>query len=224
VQKLLPPQFGVKLHKRYAIVGVCMIRFENLRPNFLPPVFGFSSENVAHRFAVTWEENGVQKEGVYIPRRDSNSILNRTLGGRVFPGFHHKSEFSSTENSDEIHILISSEDGLVTEFKGQVSEGVMEGSVFETVDEASAFFLAGATGYSATRSEGHYHGMELETYEWVFEPMSVEVAKSHFFDDLSRFPKESIALDSAFVMRNVEHQWNSRPDLFVGEQGLLQTR
>lgn len=60
-----------------------MIRFRELRPNFLPSWIGMSSENAAHRIAVEWDEDGQMQEGVFIPRRDTNSWFNKTLGGRV---------------------------------------------------------------------------------------------------------------------------------------------
>ena len=65
-----------------------------MRPRFLPGAFGVSSENAAHRVAVLWnDETGVEREGVFIPRRDTDSVINRLAGGRLFPGRHDAPRF-----------------------------------------------------------------------------------------------------------------------------------
>ena len=90
VQDILPEPFHPKLHSGQAIVGVCLIRLERIRPAGLPGIIGFSSENAAHRIAAEWKDpKGLQKEGAFIPRRDTDALLNRLAGGRLFPGEHN---------------------------------------------------------------------------------------------------------------------------------------
>ena len=89
IAKQLPAPFVPKLHKGHAVAGICLIRLEHIRPLGIPRVLGFSSENAAHRIAVQWQAGGVPQEGVFIPRRDSDSWINQLAGGRVFPGEHH---------------------------------------------------------------------------------------------------------------------------------------
>ena len=84
----LPRPFRPKLQGSYAIVGVCLIRLKNIRPMFLPEQLGIGSENAAHRIAVEWDEDGHTREGVFIPRRDTDSHLNHWSGGKLFPGEH----------------------------------------------------------------------------------------------------------------------------------------
>ena len=79
-----------------------MIRFGGLRPRMIPEWLGLGSENAAHRIAVEWDEDDGQKEGVFIPRRDTGSWFNKTLGGRVFPGIFQKSLFSVAESPDSM--------------------------------------------------------------------------------------------------------------------------
>ena len=86
LQKVLPPQFRLKLYRGRGIGGICMIRFRQLRPRLAPSWLGINSENAAHRIAVEWDENGEQKEGVFIPRRDTGSMFNKSLGWPRFPG------------------------------------------------------------------------------------------------------------------------------------------
>src|SRR5215510_2031778 len=88
MQREIPPRFRPKLHKGQAIAGICLIRLEHVRPRAMPEIVGLSSENAAHRVAVTWVENNQEREGVFISRRDTDSRMNHLLGGRIFPGEH----------------------------------------------------------------------------------------------------------------------------------------
>ncbi|MCA1829108.1 MAG: DUF2071 domain-containing protein [Myxococcales bacterium] len=84
MQRILPPPFRPKLLDGAAIAGICLIRLEQLRPRPLPAAIGLSSENAAHRVAVSWTTpSGDEQEGVYIPRRDTNSGFNVLAGGRA---------------------------------------------------------------------------------------------------------------------------------------------
>ena len=49
--------------------------------------------------------------------------------------------------------------------------------------------------------------------------MRIEEAHSAFFGDSARFPPGSVAIDCALLMRNIEHEWHSRPDLYVAAKG-----
>ena len=102
VQNVIPKEFTPKLHKGYAIAGICLITLEHIRPKRLPEFIGLSSENAAHRIAVEWQENGKTQEGVFVPRRDTDSTLNHLAGGRLFPSEHHKAKFKITETKAKL--------------------------------------------------------------------------------------------------------------------------
>ena len=102
VQRALPRPFSPKLYHGYGVGGVCMIRFSGLRPRFVPRLLGLGSENAAHRIAVEWEQDGEQREGVFIPRRDTNSRFNQMFGGRAFPGIFERSTFEAHEESSSV--------------------------------------------------------------------------------------------------------------------------
>src|SRR5690606_14480757 len=114
VSKFLPPAFSPKIVKGKSIIGICLIRLENIRPKSFPMNLGIHSENVAHRIAVNWtDETGILREGVYIFRRDSNSWLNTLFGGRLFPGEHNQAQFFIDERTNYIDILVRSNDTKV---------------------------------------------------------------------------------------------------------------
>lgn len=128
LRRVLPAPFRPNLYRGMGIGGVCMIRFEALRPRLVPSWLGISSEN------------------------------------------------------------------------------------------AAGFFSLGATGYSATSTPGRFHGLELRCLDWTIEPLAVEEARSRFVGDSARFPAGTVELDCALLMRGIEHEWHSRPDLWAERQ------
>jgi hypothetical protein len=159
-------------------------------------------------------------EGVYIPRRDTNSGFNKAFGGRVFPGIFNRSTFHVSEDEKHLSIqIIRADGGEEAAFSGEIAERLPETSIFPTLKDASDFFILGSTGYSATCEEGHYHGMELSSQEWSIAPVDVVHARSAFFANAEAFPEGSIQLDCALVMRKIAHEWHSRPDLYVSADG-----
>jgi len=63
VQKILPEPFIPKLYQAKAIVGICLIGLQDVKPKGMPDCMGISSENAAHRIAVEWLEDGLKKRG-----------------------------------------------------------------------------------------------------------------------------------------------------------------
>lgn len=221
VQRVLPAGFRPKLFAGYGVGGVCMIRFARLRPRYVPGWLGLGSENAAHRIAVEWDQDGVTREGVFIPRRDTNSVFNRVLGGRVFPGLFSRAAFASRESATAVALRIerAGGGGIEVAFSGRVAAVLPAGSIFPSVETAAGFFSLGATGYSATRHAARFHGMELHSLNWTVAPMAIDEARSAFFDDRERFPDGTAEVDCALLMRGVEHEWHSRPDLYLAPNG-----
>ena len=91
IQRLLPSPFRPKLHNGHAVAGICLIRLEGIRPKRFPRMLGLSSENAAHRVAVIWNDDKGSHEGVYIPRRDTGSLMNHLAGGRLHCAIDHTS-------------------------------------------------------------------------------------------------------------------------------------
>jgi hypothetical protein len=210
LKQLLPAPFEPQLVNGYAIAGICLIRLK-VGPRFLPAACGLRSENAAHRIAVWWEEHGQRREGVYIPRRDTSSRLNASIGGRLFPGVHHRARFHVSESPDLYEVSMQSTDGGASVLvRGRPAQEFSAGSVFGSLDEISAFFEKGSLGYSPCCDGAQFEGLELRTFNWKVEPLAVERVESSLFDDRTRFPKGSVAFDSALLMHNVRHEWHGR--------------
>lgn len=216
IRKLLPSRFQPKLVKGWAMAGVCLIRLKGIRPRGFPLPCGITSENAAHRIAVEWTENGIVREGVFIPRRDTSSTLQALAGGRIFPGLHHLADFDAVEHHDDFQLKMESRDGSAfVEVTARRAAKIPAMSIFESIDEASDFFARGSAGYSATQNPQCCDGLELFTERWQVEPLDVQFIRSSFFDDTDRFPRGSIHFDCALLMRNIEHQWHVLPSMTV---------
>ncbi len=211
---VLPPPFRPQLASGYAIAGICLIRLKKVRPRFFPLPWGIRSENAAHRIAVEWDVDGQTREGVYIPRRDTDSRLNAWAGGTIFPGIHHHAVFTVKESADHVSVTMQSDDGDArVHVAGSVTDQLPESSVFDSVADVSEFFERGSLGYSATRTEGRYDGLELNCTNWRVEPLDIETVESSYFADESRFPPGSVEFDCALLMRDIHHEWHGRDDL-----------
>ena len=211
-QRQLPAPFRPKLQNGSAIAGICLIRLEEIRPKRFPRLLGFSSENAAHRFAVQWRDEKGEQEGVYIPRRDTGSLMNQLAGGRLFPGEHRRARFDVADDGMQIHFAMRSSDGTVNlSLRGRESAEWPASSAFSTIDEASSFFEGGSVGFSATRGEMHLDGVALKTDHWRVSPLAIDEVHSSWFADRSRFPEGSVVFDCALVMRNIPHEWVPLP-------------
>lgn len=216
MQAQLPSRFRPKLQRGHAVAGICLIRLESVRPRFVPPPLGLSSENAAHRVAVRWQADGGEKEGVFIPRRDTGSVVNHFAGGRLFPGEHHRARFDVREGSESIDFRMESDDGKVSvRVRGRLGGSFAGTPCFTSLAEASAFFEPGSVGYSVTSDAGRLDGVELRTQGWSVEPLAVEEVQSSYFSDETIFPKGSAVFDCALVMRNLGHEWHGAEDLYV---------
>jgi hypothetical protein len=176
----------------------------------VPAGFGLRSENAAHRIAVEWDGQDGYHAGVYIPRRDSQSVLNVMAAGRLFPGQHHLARFDVRESAHDLHVAFTSMDGTA---HGSVDVRVvprLHGSaLFADVQQASDFFRQGSAGYSAARDPHRLDGVQLEADRWRVEPVDARAVRSSFFDDPRRFPPGSAILDCALLMRDIPVTWSA---------------
>jgi len=217
---VLPARFRPKLVGAHAIAGICLIRLEGIRPKGMPEFISISSENSAHRIAVEWEaDDGKLRQGVFVPRRDTDSRLNALAGGRLFPGVHHHSEFIVEDHDGRISIRAIAKDTEEPLVHLEVSETELfpESSVFTSLRDSSDFFEAGCIGYSSRPDSCTLDGLLLKVPSWRVSPLSIHSVRSAYYDDRSIFPAGAIHLDHALLMRDVPHEWRSEPAMASAE-------
>ncbi|MBC7627731.1 DUF2071 domain-containing protein [Ferruginibacter sp.] len=207
IKQIIPAPFRPKVYNNKAIVGICLIRLKKIRPKGFPGWAGISSENGAHRIAVEWTENDEIKTGVYIPRRDTSSLLNSLAGGRIFPGLHYHAAFTVKEENGHYQIAFKSSDGTTISIDAKKSDHFNPNSIFQNLATASAFFEGGAVGYSPDGDK--FEGLQLSINNWKVEALEVTAVESSFFENENIFPKGSVIFDNALLMTQIKHEWHS---------------
>ena len=219
-QSVLPKPFQVETYNGAAIVGICLIRLEQLRPKGFPVGMGMASENMAHRIAVRYPASGEMKSGVFVWRRETDQKLVQMFGGRFFPGVHHKATFFVHEDNDRISMEVKSDDSETdVSFSAANSLNLQSTSAFKSLREASEFFQQGECGFSCSLNQRSVEGMQLKISRWSVEPMIVQLKKAAFYFGSSRFPNGSVEFDCGLIMRAVPHEWHQikqQPELYTG--------
>ena len=129
--------------------------------------------------------------------------------------------FHVHEGSDRVRVRYRSDDGMVgIEVRAYHADGLPAGSLFETVDEASEFFRRDSLGFSPARAGGSCQGVELQTTTWNVQPLDIECVHSSWFDDEARFPRASIELDSALLMRSIPARWVAHDRMRPGREAM----
>jgi len=208
----LPAGFRPQLVSGWAVGGVCFIRLAHARPSGLPLRIGIRSENVAHRFAVEWNDGPETRAGVFIPRRDTNSRAVTIAGGPVFPGVHHRATFTVTESPDQIAIAVASRDHQVSLDVTAHPVGRFTSELFSSVEDAMNFFRHGSTGWSPSL-DGSLDQVRLSCDQWNARPAQVARMVSNLFGDPTRFPPEDCTLDSALLMEDLSATWAGSPKI-----------
>ena len=128
----------------------------------------------------------------------------------MFPGVHHFAVFKVDEDNGQYKVEFTSEDGTYLKISANETNEWSDKSVFDDQDCASDFFKQGSIGYSPDKIGGTFGGLELKTKKWEVSPLTVSNVESSFFENESTFPKGTIKFDNALLMRNIDHEWNSK--------------
>lgn len=210
VARILPRGMRPDLAQGYAVGGICLIRLGELRPWAVPARLGLRTENAAHRIAVIWEGQEGPQRGVYIPRRDTSSALTVCVGGRVFPGEHHRAKFDTRESADRLTVGFCSRDGKASARVEVKPSRTLSGSMlFGDLEEASRFFRGAPTGYSARSSGPELDGVVLDSVSWEITPAELVAVESAYFSDTALFPPGTAEPDSALLMRDIQALWRA---------------
>lgn len=210
VAPLLPDGLRPQLVDGWAVAGICLIRLASVRPYGVPAALGVRTENAAHRIAVEWQDGGRWRSGVYVPRRDTDSRLTQVVGGRAFPGVHHRAHFDVDEDATRVRVALTTGDGR-TEVDAEVrrARDLRGSKLFADLDAASEFFSSSPTAWSPRRDAG-LEAVSLHTDAWSIEAAEPVRVRSSFFDDRTRFPDGSVILDSAMLMLDVPVRWEAQ--------------
>jgi Uncharacterized conserved protein (COG2071) len=223
VARHLPNGLRPQLVGGVGVAGICLLRLRELRPHGVPSTWGLTTENVAHRFAVEWEEDGVTRNGVYVPRRDSSSGLSALAGGRLFPGSHLRASIRVRESEHDLVISVHNDKQPMSMRISARDATSLGSSLFGSLEEATDFFRRGSLGYSPALSGSCLEGVQLQCERWETTPVVINEIYSSFFEDPKNFEPGSVVLDSGLVMRNLPARWHAAGEL-VKDDELLSLR
>jgi hypothetical protein len=212
VARHLPEGLRPQLVQGVGVAGICLIRLSQLRPHGIPGTLGMTTENVAHRFAVEWDEDGVTRSGVYVPRRDSSSGVSVLAGGRLFPGSHLRASIRVRETERDLTISVHNHKQPMTIKVSTSDAASLESSLFATTDEAIQFFRNGSRGYSPSLSGSCLEGVQLHCERWEATPVVINEIYSSFFEDPKCFEPGSVVVDCGLIMRNLPARWRATGD------------
>lgn len=227
IAPLLPAPFAPRLVNGWGMAGICLIALDHVRPAGIPTAFGIHTENVAHRIAVEWSQPDGRHQGVYIPRRDTDSAFVHAMGGRIFPGVYHLGRFNVVDDVDHLQIEMRADDASTSVVVSARPAGrLTQGSIFGSLEDASRFFEVGTLGFSPDADGDCLDGLELTAEHWQVQPLAVDRVESSFFGDQRLFKRGSVVFDCALIMRDIPCRWRacdaialpaptgySRPDL-----------
>ena len=208
VKRLLPVNLEPIVINDYASAGICLLRLKNIGIKCSPAALRITSENAAHRFLVRQTKQGQETCGVYIPRRDTDSMLNVLLARKIFSWPHYYAQFDVAEAGGNYHVSMESEDRyLRLHVHASVDNTFPDNSMFESIDHASHTFQHCSVGVSPSTIPNQLNTIRLRTERWSVKPLLIHTLTSSFFEDRSIFPEGSIHFDHALLMEGIAHEW-----------------
>jgi len=210
VKSLLPPHLEPLVVNGYASGGICLLRLKSIGLKYSPSFLRITSENAAHRFLVSFKKDHQISKGVYIPRRDTDSMLNVVLAGKIFSWPHYHAAFKVEEGKGRYSVCMQSRDGHTKlEVDVQIADHFPSHSMFDSIEHASGCFRNCPIGVSPSAEPGRFKSIELKTKTWNVKPLQVRALRSSYFEDKLSFPDGSIFFDNALLMEGIEHEWVS---------------
>lgn len=207
---LVPEPFDLRLVEDRAVLGMCLIRIDELRPNGVPRVLGSTIEAVAHRISVTTPGPDGPVHGVYVPRRDTTSLPAVALGGRLFPGVHGRAAIAASDASAS-----GSPAGDTITVRARCADecdiDVAVGTAVEPDDRSqqlSDLHRSELVAWSPRRNGGAHDVAIMTCHRWVTTPVSVDRASSSWLADLPGLDG-NLHGPSALLMRGIAVTWET---------------
>lgn len=212
VKGLLPTHLDPLIINGYSSAGICLLRLKDIGMKSSPSWFRITSENAAHRFLVKCPGNEHSQNGVYIPRRDTDSIVNVLLAGKIFSWPHYQARFQVSEGNGSYVVKMQSKDlSTSLHVRAQATNTFPSDSMFDSIEHASKCFHDCPVGISPSTVVNRFKTILLKTKTWAVKPLEILQLESAFFEDLSLFPEGTIQFDNALLMEGIEHEWSSHP-------------
>ncbi|MEM7367373.1 MAG: hypothetical protein AAF587_02160 [Bacteroidota bacterium] len=217
LQRFLPQPFFPRSIRGFGLVGIAVTKQKGLRSVGVPLSVGFSSMIVEHQIAASWENAGKLCHGLYIPRRDTSSLLQMMVGDRLSGGMHHLSRIRARIRYDRYTLGMRSIDqqGVKVQLMAKLTDRFPMGSVMKELETAVDFFESGKIAYSPLYKKSVFEGIAWQAKDYSIQPLRVERLNGNYWEELAGFPAKSVFFDHALLIQGAPHQWNHIPELIA---------
>ncbi|MEM9023245.1 MAG: hypothetical protein AAGB22_05870 [Bacteroidota bacterium] len=194
----------------HALASVCFVRLVRPRIDGWEAVWGPPSLNSAQRIAVQWPRGGAPQPGVFIHRRETASLLNAVIGGRLLPGKHALRNLRLRHDGEQVLLTDGHPDALLA---GHRTTDFPTDSVFATAREAAQFAARCEDGYSPGNNPAVLEGLSMRIEVWAPEPLQLDTLAAARLMDPAVVPTGAATLDHALIIRNRYATWTALPPM-----------
>lgn len=209
LEPLLAPGLVLDTWHGYAFLAVALVQAEDLRPSFLPRVFGRNFFLSGYRI-FTRLAGSQSKRGLKILRSDTNMPFMVRAGNWLTHYNYHLCQSTLEERGGELHWLIETprreaDIEVVARLGGDPAQ-LPAGSPFATFAEARRF--AGPLPYTFDYEEatGSIIAIRAVRKKWDPQPVEVDVRQNLFLEH-EPFRRAAPILANAFHVRDVPYRW-----------------
>jgi hypothetical protein len=187
----------------WGFVAVAVVQTKDLRPWFMPRLFGNDFVLIGYRVFVRYTNKiGKRMRGLYILKSETNSKRMEILGN-TFTHYNYSTIDVSIESRTPITTITSEKGGLEIELKTSEDDPPLpEGSPFKSWKEARRY--AGPLPFTFTVGSNSVLIIEGVRQEW--SPRPVEVV-SQRIDFLQALGLKTMTLANAFIVENIPYHW-----------------
>ncbi len=210
MQTLLPPGLVLDTYKGFGFLAIAMVQTTNLRPAFLPALFGQDFFLSGYRIFTRLDKGSGSIRGLRILRSDTDSRLMAFSGNLLTHYAYQHCTAECKEQAGELYVKITTPSGnadleVSADLAGKPAP-LPEGTPFENAEEARRF--AGPLPYTfdyevETGSIIMIRGLREN---WNPQPVRMKVIKCTFFNS-KPFCEASPVLANAFHLQNVPYRW-----------------
>lgn len=207
IQSLLPAPLVPDLYRDRAFLSIVIADMEQMRPAFLPSVFGITYNQVVYRVMVRCQG----ERGVYFIRSDADNRFMCMMGNLMtFFKFHHSSMSFKTEGGN-IHFDLMAgknhEADIHAVFEtGRASHTMPATSRFKTVEEAQPFIVEQYAAY-AVPQPNVITRVRIQRSAWDIKVVNDLRSEYQFMQIYAPFSPANTQLDSIFYVENIPYYW-----------------
>lgn len=207
---LLPPGLVLDTLRGHAFLAIALVQTRNMRPAFLPAVFGGNFFLSGYRIFARLAAGAQCKRGLRILRSDTDSIWMVRAGNLLTHYNYRLCRVDLDDRGDRLHWTVrtprAEADLEVVAHIGDHPAPLPPRSPFHSVAEARRF--AGPLPYTfdyeaPTRSIVAIHAVRQN---WNPQPVAVEILQNTFLEG-EPFRRAAPVLANAFHVSNVPYRW-----------------